>query len=227
MQPFQQDEDGRRSYPFGNGLGGDSRRELVEGVSLVQLPISTAINEANDSGLPLTLNRPKDATTELAAFRDLASIVSRELLQLQYGSSTEGQELVAFEAYQDVFDVATVTLSLDKTKGQEKLTVRLFSDSNAIQLPVAPSRLRSRNPKTGDVMPDSPFLDSDDENFPSRPDPVVTVTKAATRKRSPSILPTKVERRGRYGFAVEWADGATIIYSMRSIARTAGGELKQ
>jgi hypothetical protein len=190
----------------------------------VQLPISIATNDANDGGIPLTIKRPKDGATELAAFRDLAAIVSRELLQLQYGSSAEGLEMVTFGVDQGQFEIATVTLSLDKTKGDEKFTVRLFSDSNAVQLPVSPAQLRSRDPKNGDRMPDSPFLDQR-EDASSQQEPVVTVTK--TGKRSPSVIPTKVERRGRYGFAVEWADGATIIYSMRSLAKAAGGELKQ
>lgn len=197
---------------------------MAGGVSLVQIPISVKTNDANDGGSPLTISRPKEAAKELAAFRDLAAIVSRELLQLQFGSSTEGQEMVTFEADRIEFDVATATLLLAKTKGRENFTVRLVSDSQAVQLSVPPAQLRSRDPKTGDTMPDSPYLAEEASSL--HLDQVEKVTRAPG-KRSPSIIPTKVERRGRYGFAVEWADGSTIIYSMRSIARAAGGVLKQ
>ena len=99
---------------------------MAGSVSLVQIPISGATNDANDGGSPLTISRPKEAAKELAAFRDLAAIVSRELLQLQYGSSTEGREIVAFEPDRIKFDVATVTVLLDKSKGGEPFSVVSF-----------------------------------------------------------------------------------------------------
>ena len=165
----------------------------------------------------------------------LTNIVSEELLRLQYGapSNDETTELVTFDATNEngtihTFDVASVSLHLDKSKvGNEKLFIRIFSDTNAVQFTIpAPSELRARDPKTGDIMTDSPYLakavdnNSMDNNKNDNPVVVVKVTK-----RSPSVIPTKVERRGRYGFAVEWADGATIIYSLRCLAKAAGGEL--
>jgi hypothetical protein len=194
---------------------------------MVQLPISIAANDANECGVPLTISRPDAAVAELAVYRDLARLVSRELLLLQYGSPNERRQLVVFDSDpEQYFDVASVTLSLDKSKGAEKFLVRLVSDSTAVQRVVSPALLRSRNPKTGDTMADSPFLEVDnDEASASGGDKPVMVSR--TRKRSPSIIPTKVERRGRYGFAVEWGDGATIIYSVQSLARAAGGTVKQ
>jgi hypothetical protein len=44
-------------------------------------------------------------------------------------------------------------------------------------------------------------------------------------KTSPSLSVTRVERKGRYGYAVQYADGATVIYSSKSLALAAGGEL--
>merc|ERR1719203_2436957 len=35
------------------------------------------------------------------------------------------------------------------------------------------------------------------------------------------LFPVTLEKRGHYGYAVEWADGATVIYSMSSIAKAA------
>jgi hypothetical protein len=173
------------------------------------------------------LQRPSNATVELDAYRELANAVSKELLLLQYGSpeGKDNRQLAVFDSDPDhEFDVSTVTLSLDKSKaGSEKLLVRLLSDSTAIQLLLLPSRLRSRNPKTGDLLSESPFLNLDGSGVEDTQDAVVT----KTRKRSPSIIPTKVERRGRYGFAVEWGDGATVIYSVLSLARAAGGIVRQ
>jgi cellulose biosynthesis protein BcsQ len=231
---YFEDDSGRRHFPFGKGFSGS---DLVQpgtiggaNVSLVELPISVALNDANDDGIPLTMSRPKGATKELSAYELLCDVVSKELLHVQYGSGfIDGlSEFVAFNTHPDKsFDVSNVTLSLDRAKGNETLTVRIFSESDAIQWHIAPSRLRSRDPKTGDSILNSPFLNDDDSKDQSLDsDPVVTETKVAKKKRSPSVIPTKVERRGRYGFAVEWGDGATIIYSMRSIARAVGGILK-
>ena len=182
------------------------------------------MNEAVDDGKPLSLSRPKGAEKELAAFRNLSDIVARELLQLQYGSPAEISEHVFFENETTLFDLSTTTLAIDK--GKEQFSVRLFSDSAAIQEHVLPAQLRSRDPKTGETMPNSPYLDQDRGGLQGmeESDPMVTRTKPS-QKRSPSVVPTKVERRGRYGFAVEWGDGATIIYSMRCLARAAGGTL--
>lgn len=41
------------------------------------------------------------------------------------------------------------------------------------------------------------------------------------RKLARRLFPVTVEKRGNYGYAVEWADGATIIYTMTSIAHAA------
>lgn len=232
------DDTGKRHYPFGKGFM-DEQQEgkcVVSDVpvKVVQLPISIVTNDANDSGIPLTISRPKEAINELSAYKLLTNIVSEELLRLQYGSpsSDEAAELVTFDSTNNeeshFFDVANLSLQLDKTKGNEKLIVRIFSDTNAVQLTIpSPSELRARDPKTGDQMTDSPYLvksatlDNNNSNNSSIP----VVVKVA--KRSPSVIPIKVERRGRYGFAVEWADGATIIYSMRCLAKAAGGELRE
>jgi hypothetical protein len=226
------DDTGQRHYPFGKGFMEHPAepKNVVSDVpvKVVQLPISIVTNDANDSGIPLTLSRPKEAKKELLAYQLLSNIVSEELLRLQYGvsSNDETAELVTFDAVSDgetyTFDVANITLHLDKSN--EKFMVRIFSETNAVQLTIpSPSDLRARDPRTGDVMTDSPYLPKvDHSNHVDKSNPVVVVKMT---KRSPSIIPVKVERRGRYGFAVEWADGATIIYSMRCLAKAAGGKL--
>ena len=239
---YFEDETGRRHFPFGEGFSKhQSKFPHAESASLVQLPISVAMTDAVDSGTPLTLARPEGAEKELLAFSDLAAIVSRELLQLQYGAPpTDGEGFVVFDESDSdgepgaVFGLATVILALDKKAKGDKFAVRLVSDSGAIQKQVAPAQLRSRDPRTGEIMPDSPYLvdqEEGDSNETPGEHPLVTKTRVAAKtganKRSPSVIPTKVERRGRYGFAVEWGDGATIIYSMRCLAKAAGGVVKE
>jgi len=183
------------------------------------------MNDSVDNATPLTQSRPKEAGKLLDSFHDLSNIVARELLLLQYGAPSEDHEHVVFDNETNHFSLSTVTLAIDKAK--DKFAVRLFSDTGAIQKNVSPAQLRSRDPKTGELIRDSPYLDQDGiggEQHAEMSDPMVTRTRA-TRKRSPSVIPTKVERRGRYGFAVEWGDGATIIYSLKCLATAAGGEV--
>jgi hypothetical protein len=218
-------EGGSRHYPFGRGLADQA---TIAGTSvavadIIRLPVSTSTNDANDVGKPLCLARPAEAIDELSAFETLARNVAKELLKLHYGR-TESQDIFTFGSSLEIFNAATTNLTLDKATG-DSFMVRLFCDSGAIQKRVSAKSLRARDPKTGNKLADSPF--KDDESIESESaslEPMVTVTKA---KRNPSLIPTSVEKKGRYGFAVQWADGATIIYSMLSIAKAAGGTLKQ
>lgn len=175
--------------------------------------------------------RSKEAVAELSAFEKLAKTVSGEFLKLQYENKRDDHELVMFGT--DVFDVWSVHLALDKGTG-DSFTVRLHSDLGALQLKVSSAQLRSRDPKTGEALPDSPFKDDYDGADPhvSSTDPSVTIhrveeTKKARGKKSPSLKPSRVQMKGRYGYAVVWADGATIIYSKLCIARAAGGIFKE
>lgn len=217
-------EGGTKHYPFGRGMSDPSAAEGGDRATptgkVVQLPISTVANDANDAGEPLCLTRPEAAHVELSAFSTLAKNVSKELLKLQYGRS-DNPEVVTFGTDSQTFDVSTIQLSLDKATG-DGLMVRLFSDSGATQERIMGAELRSRDPKTGDKLENSPFkLEVESSNK----DPMVTETRA-TAKKSPSLTPKKVEKKGRYGYAVHWDDGAIIIYSVLSIARAAGGVQK-
>jgi len=227
---YFQCEGGEKHYPFGQSLlrGAKSDNDDRFGnASVVQLPISMAANAANDNGEPLCLRRPDDAGEELRAFEALAKFVSREILKIHFGwnVSEEGQVLVNFDSTpKDEYDIDTIQLSLDKS-GDGSFLVRLYGETGAVQKRVSAADLRSRDPKSGDVIEDSPFRNQiDTAAAPS--DPIITVHKARSqKKKSPSLQPTGVERKGLYGFAVRWGDGATIIYSKKCIAVAAGGRI--
>lgn len=179
--------------------------------------MSTYTNDSNEDGMPLTLERPAGAAKELQAYERLAREVSGELLQAFYGT-TESSESVRFQDSSEDFPVATVDLSLDSMT--KEFIVRLYGPSGALQKRVRAAQLRARDPRTGNIIEDSPFLDLSGEK------PAIHVHKSTDRV-SPSVDPNRVDRKGRYGFAVKWADGATIIYSKKSVALAAGGADKQ
>ena len=187
------------------------------------MPISTEANKANDSGQPLALARPDKALEELRAFELLASTLCTELLKLQH-TPPGGDCIVSFGSTPEAFDLASLQLS--KEKGSELLAVRLYGESGALQLKVTPAQLRSRDPQSGDTITDSPFLDEALAESPPSRDVVVALHKANSKK-TPSLSVTRVDRKGRYGYSVQYADGATIIYSMKSLARAAGGDLTE
>lgn len=212
---FFEDNTGKRHYPFGKGIEGTFAGDLP----VVQLPISLAMNEGNENGEPIMLESLK-SSQETEAFSRLADHVSRDLLLTHYGNPDSEALMVQFEGEPTTFSLESLTLKLlPGTEKKESLIVRVVSSEGATQTAFRPSRLRSRDPSTGEIIPDSPFLgatsaveiDSSSDTIP--------------RKPSPSLMPVKVERRGRYGYAVEWADGATIIYSMTCIAMAANGSI--
>jgi uncharacterized membrane protein len=98
-------------------------------------------NDANESAMPLTLARPDQSEKELTAFRELADTVSRHLLRIQYGTSDDEKELVAFDG--DTYDAEAVALTLDRTKGLERFIVRVMSESSAIQKQATPFQAAS------------------------------------------------------------------------------------
>jgi len=233
-------EGGGKHYPFGHSLKDQPQKmlSLIDAASVIQLPISTIANEANDMGVPLCLSRPQFAQKELQAFESLARKVSAELLRLQFGSydSNVKKVYVTFDPSEsEYFDVATIQLSLNKTprnqpRGEEMFTVRLFAESGAIQKRIPAVALRCRDPKTGEVIADSPFLEQARnamEKGKAGLDPIVTFHRAGSEKVSPSVVPRVVQKKGRYGYSVQWDDGTTVIYSMQSIAAAAGGKIKQ
>lgn len=172
--------------------------------------------------------RPEAAAEELDVFDQLAAALSKELLLVQHGRSrsdsggVDEPVSVVFRDSDERFDVATTHLSLDSSK--EGFLVRLFSNDGATQLSLSAGELRSRHPKTGEKLD----LEAEDERAigdTARSDSTVTHHKA--NATGPRLMPAKIEKKGRYGYAVEYADGATIIYSMLSIAKAAGATVKR
>lgn len=209
-----QSDDGKKHFPLGKGIVGKERLGGIVPEKVIEMPLSVFTSDANDNGNPLVLARPAAATRELEAYRILARDVSSELLKTYYGT-TESSESVKFRDSTEEFAVASVDLSLDNMT--KEFIVRLYGPSGALQRRVLAAQLRARDPRTGDVIDDSPFLHESGEK------PAIHVHKTTDRV-SPSIDPNRVERKGRYGFAVKWGDGATIIYSKKSVARAAGGK---
>jgi hypothetical protein len=191
------------------------------------------MRDANDSGEPLTLTRnTPNAEKELFSYQTLACAVSKELLRIQYGHTYEDETIfVSFDGENNErFDVSSVALSLKSDQFEDKiLVIRLFSNTGAVQREVQPAELRGRDPRTGNTIPDSPFSRDNSHNGlyhtnESNRDTMIT-NASSKRRKSPSIIPSSVAKRGRYGFAVVWQDGATIIYSNRCIALCAGGKV--
>lgn len=208
----RKNEDGKRHFPLGKGVVGEKNLGGVPPEKVIEMPMSLSTSDANDGGKPLCLERPAEASKELAAFEQLAREVSGELLKIFYGA-TESSESVRFRDSPEEFAVASVDLSLDSAT--KEFVVRLYSPSGALQKRFLAAQLRARDPRTGDVIEDSPFLHEGGEK------PAIHVHKSNARV-SPSIDPNSVERKGRYGFAVRWGDGATIIYSKKSVALCCG-----
>lgn len=194
---------------------------------MFHLPISTLTNDANDSGEPLCLSRPEAAIEELQVFDNLASTLSKELLLVQHGRSRsdsggiDEQVSVVFPGSDEVFDVATAHLSLDSTK--TGFLVRLFSNDGATQLSLSADDLRSCHPKTGEKLD----LDNGGDQASTAVPSDGIVEHHTAKAHGPRLMPAKVEKKGRYGYAVEYSDGATIIYSMLSIAKAAGATVKR
>jgi NUBPL iron-transfer P-loop NTPase len=238
---YFEDETGKRHYPFGIGISDPSingnnnkNNQQSRFENVIKLPISMATNDANETSNPLTLFRPDDgATNELAAYNLLGNIVCQQLLNNDYGNDVCGKQVVHFADDNHQFELASVTLSLDNNKElsveQKKFVIRFFSETSAKEVQVLPLIFRASDPRTGDLIQESPFLiDVENKTRASAQDPVpmVETTKLGSKK-SPSIVPTSVSRRGRYGFQVVWQDGATIIYSNLCIARCAGGKMDE
>lgn len=222
-------EGGSRHYPFGKSI--QEKTEFLKGsdkTPIFQFPISSLMNEANDDGCPLCLSRPEKAAVELNRFHELASTVAKELLLLEYGSSDETSEESSVQIDGRRFDVNSLHLSVDNKLN--RFIVRLFSDSGATQVVIPGEKLRLWHPKLGVPMDDVSGGGSD--NTKEGKSSMVTHTSSngcASHSHDQGgqthrLFPCKLEKKGRYGYAVEWADHSTIIYSMYSLARAAGGK---
>lgn len=176
------------------------------------------MNDGNENGEPIMMKNSNQTILEQDAFKKLADHVSREMLLTQYGHPDNDKSLVRFEGETTTFSLESLSLKL--LPGSDMFTVRLLSTEGATQQSFKPACLRSRDPSTGEIIPGGPFLEDMEST--------IQIDHSSGRiphKPSPSLKPVKVERRGRYGYAVEWADGATIIYSLQCIATAASATM--
>ena len=218
---FSQCEGGGIHFPFGKGFEefmddigkGDLHRNNV-----CRLPISSAANDANEEGIPLSLSRPPSASTELEALRNLAHIVSRELLRLPYKpESSIGT--VSFEESTESFELSSIHLSLDG----DRLVVRAFSENGAVQKRFHPKELRSRDPKNGLLLD---LASNEFENEPStKKMGKIEIHRTSSAKADGKDVVKNLEKKGKVGYEVTWGDGSKFIYSRRAIAFAAGGRL--
>lgn len=224
---FLQCEGGSKHHPFGQGLQGVSLPENISPLNIIQMPVSTLTNDANDSGAPICLTRPSEASDELAAFEQLAQVVSKGLLSLRY-SDPEADGMIVVDGVS--FELQSLSCSI--VKGKEAFSVRLYSETGATKVEIPAADIRGRDPKTGEMLSkDSRAKDS--QSSSSTADSMVTVTKATeaatltrssppkTGKKDITTIPINVERKGKYGYAVEWEDGATIIYTLQALGKAA------
>ena len=145
------------------------------------------------------------------------------------------------EVEDSAFDVPFTQLDIDNS--HKKFTVRLFCNEGGYQKIIGGDDLRSRNPKTGEVEENSSSNSGEGDGKTVQhgcgggshssdrgsSHPSITVhhhSSACTDNsdKKDNLFPAKISKKGKYGYEVEWADGATIIYSLLAIAKAAGGK---
>ncbi|KAL7547849.1 hypothetical protein ACHAWF_011124 [Thalassiosira exigua] len=174
-------EGGGRHYPFGKPRsaeeGGDGAllsyadSFLPKESHAFRLPISPAVTDANESGVPLCLASLADdcedgssSKEERETFARLAKAIAADLLLLSHGraplsardSNTTTSDgagnatTVTVDGAGDAeFDVPFTQLAADDA--QKGFVVRLFSAEGGLQRNVAGLELRTRDPRTGEV----------------------------------------------------------------------------
>eukprot|EP00986_Skeletonema_menzelii_P006841 scaffold2597_cov142-Skeletonema_menzelii.AAC.11 len=217
------------------------------------LPISETVSGSNESGKPFCCDKGNsNAKEEWAVFSKLADAVSTDLLLLQHNmmpASMQGQQgnsstamVVTIDEVEDsTFDVPFTQLDIDNS--HKRFTVRLFCNEGGYQKIISGADLRSRNPKTGEVEDDSSSHFGEREGKTAQQgcgggghrvdrgssQPSIMVHRhssdcADNSNEKDNLFPAKLSKKGKYGYEVEWADGATIIYSLLAIAKAAGGK---
>mmetsp|Transcript_10991 Transcript_10991/g.19436 ORF Transcript_10991/g.19436 Transcript_10991/m.19436 type:complete len:742 (+) Transcript_10991:285-2510(+) len=268
-------EGGGRHYPFGKARASMTEEEeessgesssssalaahFLPGSSHVfHLPISSTVNDSNDSGTPLCCeSSSSNAEEELATFSKLADAISTDLLLVQHkisplsargsnggsGNSNGNKNVLTVmvdEAGDDSeFDVPFTQLSVDND--HKNFTVRLFSNEGGYQKVISGRDLRSRDPRTGEEEEKDTASSGEQEEAPmtssgcgggsgaQKLSSMVHHHTAAcghdhSDEKDDGLFPAKITKKGNYGYEVEWADGATIIYSLLAIAKSAGGK---
>jgi hypothetical protein len=232
------------------GNKGGSMSSLPGPSRVFRLPISPEVHNSNETGAPLCcddggLESSMDTTATaddddgvVGIFSKLAEAISTDLLLLQHGMTpstsvvgggTTTSTVTIDEAGNSIYDVPFTRLSVDNT--HKKFTVRLFSDGGGYQKVISGLDLRNRDPKSGEEVEGSleaPAIQAagcggSQTALSSQVRRVVVESSTATAKKE-GLFPARVTRKGNYGYEVEWADGAKIIYSLLAIAKAAGGK---
>jgi len=214
------------------------------------LPISETVSSSNESGKPFCCDEPNgNSEQEWAVFSKLADAVSADLLLLQHnmmpafmqgqqGNSSTAMVVTIDEVEDSAFDVPFTQLDIDNS--HKKFTVRLFCNEGGYQKIIGGDDLRSRNPKTGEVEENSSSNSGEGDGKTVQhgcgggshssdrgsSQPSITVHHhssgcADNSDKKDNLFPAKISKKEKYGYEVEWADGATIIYSLLAIAKAA------
>ena len=159
---------------------------------LVRIPLSEALSSANDSSLPIMLS-PPSASTEASAYTSLADVLVKKLFERD---TMMDVPLDTFSSSSSdpllidgkPVDLDAISLKFDKARG---LLLRIFSENGATERVINPAVLLDTNPKTGESL----------------------------GGKSGNVRPVvrSIERKGSYGYAITWQNGATFIYSMQVV----------
>jgi hypothetical protein len=143
------------------------------------------------------------------------------------------------EAADSEFDVPFTQLDIDNS--HKRFTVRLFCNEGGYQKIITGKDLRSRNPKTGEIDDELSSSSSGEGNKVRQQgcgggknsrgessDASIVVHHHSSHcddvpDEEDTLFPARISKKGKYGYEVEWADGAAIIYSLLAIAKAAGG----
>jgi len=228
------DHKGERIYPFGKGLQEHTALNIPK-ERIISMPLSMTLNDANESGTPLcVMTQPDDsAHLELNLYENIASNVSKELFLLQHGYDTISKEEKHISIHGRLFDVSSLYLSANNEK--KKFKIRLFTKEHeyltgaaALEVDINGYDLRVLDPKTGNL--DSHVLNDGHSPRTSTVQSFQKVNQieiSHIKKNNDDyakqwkLFPVTLEKKGKYGYAVHWNDGATIIYSMKSLAQVA------
>ena len=116
----------------------------------------------------------------------------------------------------DIFDASSIQLSGIDSK--EELVVRFFSETQALERRLPGEKLRFWHPKLGKPL-------TDDSVVVTKSSPAKQGCSSGNNKSKSGLFPCRLEKKGKYGYLVEWADGTTVIYSMSSLAASVGAEI--
>eukprot|EP00984_Skeletonema_dohrnii_P031858 scaffold24916_cov75-Skeletonema_dohrnii-CCMP3373.AAC.1 len=202
---------------------------------MFHLPISETVSGSNESGKPFCCDELNgNSEEEWAVFSKLADAVSADLLLLQHNmmpASMKGQQGNSSTA---------MVVTIDES--QEIHRAFILYNEGGYQKIIGGDDLRSRNPKVednsssnsgegdGKVVQHGCGGGSHSHSSDSgSSQPSITVhhhssTCADNSDKKDNLFPAKISKKGKYGCEVEWADGATIIYSLLAIAKAAGGK---